>query len=169
MRGVSETRFCMEINSRHARVPGRPNLLLLDSTGSVSQLAERSKTCRSFSLGTLRADVPALRLHTLSRFHLVKDRRRADSPRLVVSDSSQHAHFYRCWSVGRPEAWVVNQDGICPASCVFGPDSIGFRAGNLEVQQRYRATQCQACAHIRGAIPESPNLQEFFRQYRSEE
>src|ERR1044071_8369967 len=113
MRGVSETRFCMEINSRHARVPGRPNLLLLDSTGSVSQLAERSKTFRSFSLGTLRADVPALRLHTLSRFHLGKDRRRADSPRLVVPDSSQHAHFYRCgvWGVRKP-GWLTKMASV---------------------------------------------------------
>jgi hypothetical protein len=152
----------MEMNSRHARVPARPNLLLLDSTGFVSQLAERSKTCRSFSLGTLRADVPALRLVTLSRFHLVKDRRRADSPRLVVPDSSQHAHFYRCWSVGCSEAWVVTQDGIRPASCVFGSDSIGLRAGNLEVQQRYRATQCQACAHIEAQFRNPQTFRNFF-------
>ena len=54
MQRLAETRFRTKMNSRHARVPARPNLLLLDSTGSVSQLAERSKTCRSFSLGTLR-------------------------------------------------------------------------------------------------------------------
>ena len=138
---------------------------LLDSTCSVSRLAERSKACSSFSLGTMRGDVPALWLHTLCRFHLVKDRHRADSRGFAIPDSSQHDRFYKCRSLGCQEAWEVTQDRIRPPSCAIGSDSIGLRAGNLEVQQRYRATQCQACAHIRGPIPQSPNLQKFFRQY----
>src|SRR5690242_6650856 len=138
-------------------------------TGSVSQLAERSRACSSLALGTLWGHVPALWLHTVSRFHLVKDRRRADSRGLVIPDSLQHCHFYRCRSLGCPEAWRVAQDRIRPSSCVFGSDSLGLRAGNLEVQQRYGATQCQACADFRGRIPKSANLQEFFWQYRCEE